>query len=148
MNNPVPLYRDMLFRAAILLGPLYWLLLILLEAPDLQWNKPLLYPWWFLQLVVLYPVLEELVFRGLVQELLRDYVSRARYGPLTLANLLTSMLFAAAHLVFNPTPAALLVFFPSLVFGYFKDRTAALTASIILHGFYNAGFAWLFMNPL
>jgi membrane protease YdiL (CAAX protease family) len=72
MTMSVPLHRDMLFRAAILLGPLYWLLLVLLEAPELQWDKPLAYPWWFLQLVLLYPVLEELVFRGLLQELVRD----------------------------------------------------------------------------
>jgi len=39
------------------------------------------------------------------------------------------------------------VFFPSLVFGYFKDRTGRLTAPILLHIFYNAGFLWLFTTP-
>ncbi len=33
---------------------------------------------------------------------------------------------------------------PSLVFGYFKDKYHSLTAPILLHVFYNAGFFWLF----
>jgi len=147
LSTPDPLYRNPLFRAAILLGPLYWLSLCLYAPPVVQWDKPLLHPVWFVQLVLIYPVLEEIVFRGLLQELVRVYVSRAVFGPLSMANLLTSLLFAAAHLINNPAPAALLVFFPSLVFGYFRDRTGALTASVFLHCFYNAGFAWLFMVP-
>ena len=40
-----------------------------------------------------------------------------------------------------------LVFLPSLVFGFFKDRTGRLTAPILLHSFYNAGFLLLFTVP-
>jgi membrane protease YdiL (CAAX protease family) len=39
------------------------------------------------------------------------------------------------------------VFFPSLVFGLFKDRTQRLLAPILLHVFYNAGYFWLFAAP-
>ncbi len=41
---------------------------------------------------------------------------------------------------------AALVFFPSLVFGFFKDRTKHLVAPVILHVFYNAGYFWLFVR--
>ena len=141
--------KDPLFLLALAAGPVCWLVLYFFhfQQPDILLNKPLLYPRWFLSLVLAYPVLEEILFRGLLQELVRDYISTATFGPLTLANLLTSVLFAGAHF-FYPAPAwAALVFFPSLIFGFFKERTATLTAPVILHVFYNAGFIWLFSAP-
>jgi hypothetical protein len=144
---PAPLRRDPLLYLALLAGPLAWLVLWGLYPAPVAWDKPLRHPLWFLQLSVLYPVVEEIVFRGLLQELVQDYLSKARLGPLSVANLLTSVLFTAAHFFYHPPLAASLVFFPSLVFGFFKDRTAALTAPILLHAFYNAGYLWLFGTP-
>ena len=144
----VPLYRDPLFYLALLAGPAVWLVFYLLYGTPVEWNKPLLYPEWFLRLVLVYPVLEEIAFRGLLQELVRDRISRASYGPLTAANLLTSVLFTAAHFFYHPPLAAALVFFPSLVFGLFKERTGSLIAPVLLHAFYNAGYLWLFGTPV
>jgi membrane protease YdiL (CAAX protease family) len=144
---PAALSKDFLFLMALLAGPVCWLVLYVLYAPVPDWDKPLEYPLWFLKLALLYPVAEELLFRGLIQELVHDHISRAAYGPLTLANLLTSVVFAAAHLIYHPPLWAVLVFFPSLVFGFFKERTGALTAPILLHAFYNAGYIWLFSVP-
>jgi membrane protease YdiL (CAAX protease family) len=138
------LWRDRLFLAALLVGIVTWLILYFLQQPIVQWNWPLVRPWQFLSLVLLYPIVEEIAFRGLVQELLRDYVSRRSLGPLTIANLLTSVLFAGLHFIYHAPLWAALVFFPSLVFGFFKDRTNHLLAPIILHVFYNAGYFWLF----
>ena len=138
------LWRDRLFLAALLVGIVTWLILYFLQQPIVQWNWPLVRPWPFLSLVLLYPIVEEIAFRGLVQELLRDYVSRRSLGPLTIANLLTSVLFAGLHFIYHAPLWAALVFFPSLVFGFFKDRTNHLLAPIILHVFYNAGYFWLF----
>ena len=138
------LWRDRLFLAALLAGVVTWLLLYFLQQPIIQWNWPLVRPWPFLSVVLLYPIVEEIAFRGLVQELLRDYVSRRSLGPLTMANLLTSVLFAGLHFIYHAPLWAALVFFPSLVFGFFKDRTNHLLAPIILHVFYNAGYFWLF----
>lgn len=91
-----------------------------------------------LQLVLVYPVLEELVFRGALQGWLRshDWALRS-WHSVTVANLLTSAVFMLAHLLVNPGPIALLVFVPSLVFGYFRDRYDRLHACILLHMFYN-----------
>ncbi len=142
--EPHILWRDRLFLAALLAGAVTWLILYLLQQPVIQWNWPLVRPWPFLSLVLLYPTIEEIAFRGLLQELLRDYVSRRSLGPLTIANLLTSVLFAGLHFIYHAPLWAALVFFPSLVFGFFKDRTRRLLAPVILHVFYNAGYFWLF----
>ena len=141
-------WRDPLFWLAVMAGPACWLLLYLLLRPaSPQWDWPLAAPAEYLMPVLLYPVLEEIVFRGLIQELVREFISRRTLGPLSLANLLTSLVFTGFHF-FNHAPLwAALVFFPSLVFGFFKDRHHTLTAPILLHGFYNAGFLLLFTTP-
>jgi len=118
--------------------------LYLLLQPVLQPAWPLAAPATYLMPVLFYPVLEEIVFRGLVQELVHDYISNRVLGPLSVANLLTSALFAGLHLLSHPPLWAALVIFPSLVFGFFKDRHQSLLAPILLHIFYNAGFLWLF----
>ena len=140
-------WQDPLFLAALLAGLLVWLVLYVIQQPAVQWDWPLLAPWQFLVPVLLYPVLEEIAFRGLLQELARDFISGRYLGPLSIANLLTSLLFTGLHFITHPPLWAALVFFPSLVFGFFKDRTQKLPAPIILHVFYNAGYFWLFAAP-
>lgn len=98
-------------------------------------------------LALLYPVLEEIVFRGLIQEQLHAVLSARTFGALSVANLLTSLLFTGLHFLSHPPLWAALVFFPSLIFGYFKDRHRSLQAPILLHVFYNTGFLWLFSAP-
>jgi membrane protease YdiL (CAAX protease family) len=139
--------QDSLFWLALAAGPACWLVQYLLLQPGLQLDWPLASPLAYLLPVLLYPVLEEIVFRGLIQELMHDYISTRCFGPLSVANLLTSILFAGLHLLSQPPIWAALVLFPSLVFGFFKERTGALTVPIILHVFYNAGFLWLFAAP-
>ena len=141
------LWRDPLLLAAVLTGFAYWLVLYFIQQPHVQWDWPLSEPWHFLSLVALYPVIEEIIFRGLVQELVHDYISHRSLGPISIANLLTSVLFTGLHFINHAPLWAALVFFPSLVFGFFKDRTQQLTAPIFLHVFYNAGFIWLFTLP-
>ena len=148
-HSPAPylLLKDPLFGIALAAGPISWLVLFFILHPSLQWGWPLVAPLAFLLPVLVYPVLEEIVFRGLLQELLHEYVSDRFLGPLSIANLLTSLVFTGLHFVYHPPLWAALVFFPSLVFGFFKDRTQSLAAPIVLHVFYNAGFLWLFAAP-
>jgi membrane protease YdiL (CAAX protease family) len=137
-----------LFWLAVVAGPLCWLVLYLLLRPATpQWTWPLAAPADYLLPVLFYPVLEEIVFRGLLQELAQEYISRQTLGPISLANLLTSLVFTGFHFLSHDPLWATLVFFPSLVFGFFKDRYGTLTAPILLHGFYNAGFLLLFTAP-
>ena len=140
-------WQDPLFYAALVTGLLFWLALYIIQQPVIQWGWPLREPWQFLLPVLFYPVVEEIIFRGLIQELFHDYISHQLPGPVSIANLLTSVLFTGMHFIYHVPLWAALVFFPSLVFGFFKDRTGRLTAPILLHVFYNAGFLWLFTTP-
>lgn len=96
-----------------------------------------------LLLTLVYPVLEELVFRGWMQGELLKRLSGRQWGVITLANVLTSALFAGLHLLLRPTWLSVGVFPVSLVFGYFRERHGSLAAPIALHMFYNAGFVLL-----
>lgn len=89
--------------------------------------------------ILVYPVVEEWLFRGELQPWITRKLGWA-VGPLSAANLVTSALFTALHLLFHPPVWALAVFLPSLVFGYFRDATGGLAAPMLLHGFYNACF--------
>ena len=94
--------------------------------------------------VIIYPILEEIVFRGVIQSQLTRRLKGRSYLGLSLANINTSLLFSALHFIHQPPLMAALIFFPSLVFGYFKDRHHTVLPSIYLHMFYNAGFLILF----
>jgi len=137
-------WADPLFFAAAVPALVYWLVLYMATqvTPDPGW--PLREPLRFLYPALLYPVAEELVFRGLIQDLAHRHVRPWRLGPLSHANLLTSILFTALHFINHPPLWAAAVFFPSLVFGFFKDRSGRLAAPILLHVFYNSGYFWLF----
>jgi membrane protease YdiL (CAAX protease family) len=53
---------------------------------------------------------------------------------------MTALLFSLAHMVSQSIMWALLVFVPSLIFGYFYETRQTILAPIILHIFYNAVF--------
>lgn len=136
-----PFCRDLQFMLALLAGMFVWLTFWLgfpglLPVVHFQASASL-----FLSLVLLQPVLEELLFRGVVQGQfrLRAWGREKRWG-LTQANLLTSVLFVLAHAFYHPPFWAVAVFVPSLVFGYFRDRVGNITPSLVLHVYYNMGF--------
>lgn len=98
------------------------------------------------QMVLLYPVLEELAFRGAVQSwLLSRPLGAARRG-ISVANLITSVLFCAAHTIYQPILWATSTFIPSLVFGHFRERYDQVLPSVLLHGWYNLGFLYFVMH--
>ncbi len=125
-----------------------WVALYLITHPTIDLSWPVRSPGLFLLLIMLYPVLEEMVFRGFIQgELMRKAVFRQAYMGITLANILTSSLFVAAHLFSHSVTMAALVFLPSMIFGYFRDRFDGwLLPAILLHGYYNLGY-FLIFNP-
>jgi membrane protease YdiL (CAAX protease family) len=95
----------------------------------------------FWLLVVVYPVVEELAFRGVIQgALLRWSAAKEMLPGITVANGLTSALFVAMHFVHHPPMWAVAVLVPSLVFGYFRDRFGSVLPSVVLHAFYNLIF--------
>lgn len=128
---------------ALLAGPVCWLVLVLIGQPIVGPPDLLL----LLKLSLLMPVLEEIVFRGGLQAYLFSKPTFAKHtSGISLANLITSVVFASMHLLSQPPLWAALVFFPSLVFGWARDRYNSVIPSIVLHGLYNAGFVWLFVT--
>jgi len=83
--------------------------------------------------------LEEVVFRGGLQPWIAEHLPQA-YGPLSLANLFTSLVFCALHFFYHPPLWAVGVLIPSLVFGYFRERHNNLISPIMLHALYNASY--------
>lgn len=91
--------------------------------------------------VVLYPIVEELTFRGLIQEFIANKTKQKKlFLYVSLSNFLTSILFVLIHFVYHAPIWAMLVFFPSLIFGYFKEKYNHIVPSIVLHMFYNLCF--------
>ena len=132
---------DPRFALALAAGVLFWLALAWLGAiPPLQGLVALA------ALGLLQPLLEELLFRGLLQGwLLAKPWGRRQFGGFTLANLLAALVFTALHFVNHPPLWAAGVLLPALLFGYFRDRHDSVLPAIALHVFYNAGY---FLLPL
>jgi len=128
------------FGAAVLAAPLFVLLhnfLFQQKFFDLQLLHVDTTVLFFL--ILFYPVVEELAFRGMIQEYIASKTERYPvFFKLSVANILTSVLFVAMHFIHHTPLWALLVFVPSLVFGYFKEQYGHIGASIFLHMFYNA----------
>ena len=135
-----PFHLDRLFWLAVAAGAGFCLLLAL--CPE---HRPLPFDrirtWHFASLALVQPIIEELVFRGLVQGMLLEPTwGRRRVLGLSNANLLTSVAFALAHLVHHAPIWSLAVLAPSLVFGFFRDRHGCAWPAILLHVLYNTCF--------
>jgi hypothetical protein len=136
---------DWLLGAAFLAAPFYWWVLTLIVNSTSEPAESSADTKRLLLLVIVYPILEEIVFRGALQGWVRrkSWGLRHRFG-VTTANILTSIVFAAFHLIRRPNIWSAGVILPGLVFGFFRDRYGNLYAPMALHIFYNAGLIWLF----
>jgi hypothetical protein len=100
----------------------------------------------FISLVILPPITEEILVRGFL------YSSLKKALPTLYAVLLTSAIFASAHLPEGGSAgplwiAALDTFVLSLVLIYLREKTGSLWASITLHAFKN-GVAFIALFAL
>lgn len=140
--NPALVARDPQFALAAAAGPLAWLVaaLALGVRPDPAWAF-FADPARFVGLAVAWPLLEEGMFRGVLQPALARTRGGAREAwGITTANAATSVLFAAAHLVTHAPAWAATMVVPSLAFGYFRDRYGSVAPPAALHVFYNCGW--------
>lgn len=144
------LLSDWKFGAALMAAPVAWGVMAWMFPPGLHAGWVLSDPGRFLVLAGIYPVLEEVVFRGMFQGYLRRRSwGLHQFGPITIANVLASLIFTAFHFTGHPPLAAALVIAPSLIFGYFRDRTDedrthGLGAPVVLHCWYNTGYFMFF----
>jgi len=107
-------------------------------------------PWWLINLVFVQVVAvalpEEVFYRGWMQSRLGlVFLRRVRIlgTPIGMNVVVTAVLFALSHLVLVPSPFRLAVFFPGLLFGYLRERTGSVAASVLLHAASNVLLALL-----
>lgn len=141
-------WRDWHFWSCLALGPIAWVVVALQSAtpPDFALPPRMLLesPWRFVAVTALYPLLEELVFRGWVQPSLGARLHHRALPGVSAANFVTSALFAAGHLIHQAPPQAFATFFPSLVFGHLRERFGSVVPCVLMHAFYNLGYFSLF----
>lgn len=133
------LWHDKLYGAAIIAAPLFCLALLFSQLPfSVDLLQPFNHPKKFILLSLVYPILEEVVFRGLLQgALLKWGMRKPLWKGISWANGVTSIFFMLAHLIYHSWNWAVAVLAPSLIFGYFRDKYQNITPAIILHVFYN-----------
>ena len=96
-------------------------------------------------LIIVYPIIEELAFRGFIQtSLVKMAYLRTSFVCISIANTVTSIIFSAFHLIHHDVIWAVLIFVPSVVFGFFRDKYDSVKPSIILHIIYNGFYYLLF----
>ena len=102
----------------------------------------------FMLLVLVYPVLEELSFRGVIQGMLFQQWGSKGLGLLSFANIATSFIFVLFHLYSHSLVWAMAIMMPSLIFGYFRDKYRSVIPALLLHIFYNSGYFLLYAPVL
>lgn len=100
--------------------------------------------WWLITLVLTHLLLvavpEEVFFRGYLQTRLDQLLAPrfrflgAQVGP---GIVVTSALFAVSHYIVELDPNRLVVFFPSLMFGWLRNLTGGVVAPVVVHGLSN-----------
>lgn len=132
---------DFHLTLAVLLAVPVWVALGILVGPGMYVPAHML-TW--ASFVLIQPLLEELVFRGVLQglalRLTADKGQPRRVGLITLANVLVTVVFVALHLQAQPLAWALAVAVPSLVLGHLRERLASVWPSALVHAVFNAGF--------
>jgi len=127
-------YRDPIFYFLLLVPIPIWILIFFhtQSFSKLEIENPLL-------IILFYPLLEETIFRGILQPWLARRFTQTRLN-ISLANVITSSIFAVTHLFQQPVLLAMATFFPSLIFGYSQERYKRLMPPTILHITYNGGY--------
>jgi len=130
-------FRNYQFLLALLAGAVVlWLIHDMLPpfTSSLEFHWQL-----WLSLVIWQPLVEEILFRGIVQgQLRKTHWGQRAWLHISAANIVTSMAFVTVHMINNPPLFSISVIVPSLLFGYFRDRCNSVYPSILLHSAFNA----------
>jgi hypothetical protein len=112
-----------------------------LETPETDFNRSF---WWIFELLLIHIIMvgipEEVFYRGYIQTRLQTILPPrwrlfgVEVGP---AIVVTSILFALGHFLIEFNPWRLMVFFPSLLFGWVRNWTGVIGAAAIVHGLSN-----------
>jgi membrane protease YdiL (CAAX protease family) len=114
----------------------YWLVWEVIAGKTLAWRADAVLTRVFFHHLLVVALPEEVFFRGYLQTLFsRAWPSRPHrwWGDQGYAILATSVCFALLHLGWGFSWQRLGVFFPSLVFGWLRQRTGSVVAPILFH---------------
>jgi len=130
------------FPAALASGICVLWLLKIVTSPNASTAHPVPSVLFYLKVILLFPFLEEYLFRGVLQGALakRPWGAHRVCGILSFANIIASLVFTVFHTLYHPPLWAASVFIPSLLFGCFKDQYDTIAYSFLLHMFFNAGY--------
>ena len=143
-------YQDYLFYVYFLLAIGFWVIYALIFP--VNWpQETLTWKQWqaFSYIVIGYPIVEEIIFRGGIQGWLHRYEwAKVTTLGISVANVLVSIIFAVLHIIIRPDDkTAYGIIIPSLIFGLFRDRHKHIISCTLLHVFYNMGIFFLFIMP-
>lgn len=127
------LFKDPTTYIFIVLGHIVLLIYLHFVPINIELNY-----WLIIKLLIIFPILEEYIFRANIQQFLLAKLSN-KHTILSIANIITSLIFAISHLFYQELFAIIGIFFASLIFGIIYERHN-LSASIIIHSYYNAIF--------
>ena len=137
---PPKFFGDLAFLLCAGAAPLTWAIMAW-AIPVHSMSFVQIWSLGFASVVIWYPLWEELLFRGLLQgQLIERGWIRSWACGLSGANIFVSLLFTVFHLWSHSPIWAVLVFFPSLAFGYLRDRFGSTVPSILMHMWYNGGY--------
>ena len=102
---------------------------------------------WLIYQFLYVAVSEEVFFRTYLQSSIQNTFDPKPAGKLIRSNLaaitISSTAFAAAHIIINNDPMAILVFLPSIIFGWLYAKTNSLLAPILFHGISNTAYCFM-----
>lgn len=91
--------------------------------------------------ILIAPILEELVFRGLIQSELLSLLGNKPFLPtISLANILTSVAFISMHYFTRLEIGVLWLFIPSLLLGVLRERHNSVIIAIFFHAWFNLNY--------
>lgn len=112
-------------------------------APFPQWIS-----FFFFELVVI-ALPEEFFFRGyLLGRFDQIFVKKIKLlgTPVGWGLPVVSLVFAVSHSLIQYQGWQILIFFPALLFGWLRERTGTITASVFFHAACNVFSQWVFLN--
>ena len=125
--------KDVIFYLALLAAIPVKILIILLSShtkvyPDLSMH--------FIISLLFVSCSEELFFRGFLMPLLSSFI-KGNFWFFSYSNIVVSIVFSISHIFMHNIFWSTLVFFPSLIYGYFREKYGSILPPVILHFVYN-----------
>lgn len=84
------------------------------------------------------PLLEEFIFRDIVQYNLQKYIKYTLFSYISLSNIITSVIFALSHyIVGSGIFVTILLIIPSIYLGLIYDKYGSIKYTVVAHSFFN-----------